>query len=104
MITKKMFCDAIEALQLEYQNNSDLADLLYKHVTDGRVVVRTSPTFEALLDLLENYFSDKEFQMIQWWLFDKVDKFIYDDHGNVTHDLTEKEALYDYLIENMICD
>ena len=49
--------------------------------------------------LLENYFTIEGEDYISWWLYEKVEKKIYDFKGNVLNDLTKIEDLYDYVME-----
>ena len=51
------------------------------------VVARDEENYKYALDL------------IQWWLYDRVQKKVWDADGT-EHDLIEMEALCDYLIEN----
>ena len=101
MITKESFCMAINAILNEHENNSRLETALHNYLLDGHAVVKSSATYEALITLLKRELHDDvEFSTIEWWLFDKVDKYIYDDNHNIIADLTNVEDLYDYLVEN----
>ena len=89
MISKDLFCEAIAAIQKESEENSKLTTALDKYLLNGHAVVKSSATYEMLIKLLQEMFNDKsQYSMIEWWLFDEVDKYIYDEHHNVIADLT----------------
>ncbi len=99
MISKEIFCQAIQAIQSDWEKNRRL-DKLLDDCFDGYVSIKESHSFGMLIEVLKEALHDTN-SLIDWWLFDDVSKFIYDDDGNVTNDLTNVEALYDYLIENI---
>lgn len=102
MISKDMFCKAIAAIQKDRETNEKLTDALDKYLLNGHAVVESSASYEMLIELLKDFFNDNvQYSTIEWWLYDKVDKYIYDEQGNIIADLTTVEALYDYLVENM---
>ena len=49
--------------------------------------------------LLESHFGEEGEEMISWWLYEKVKKYIYNNEGEKIKDLTTIEALYEYLNE-----
>ena len=102
MISKEMFRKVIEAIQKDRDENEKLTTALDKYLLNGHAVVKSSASYEMLLDLIKELFNDKEqYSMLEWWLYDNVDKYIYDEHHNVIADLTTVDALYDYLVESM---
>ena len=102
MISKQKFCEAIAAIQKDSEENDKLSDALDKYLLNGHAIVKSSASYEMLIDLLKDMFNDNhQYSMIEWWLYDKVDKYIYDNNKNVIADLTSVEALYDYLVENL---
>ena len=102
MITKELFCKAMKSIQEEWANKSRLEKALEENLIDGWVTVKSSQTFSMLIDILKELFQDTDkYSTIEWWLFDKVEKKIYNEDNTVLKDVTAVEDLYDYLIENM---
>ena len=102
MISKNMFCKAMHAILSEKANNKNLETALEHYLVDGYATVRDSATFNVLLELLKEEFKDDgQYSTIEWWLFDKVDKKIYNEDNTVRRDLRTVESLYDYLVENL---
>lgn len=100
MISKEMFCGALKAIQADVENNKKLSRAMENYLIENWVEVKHSNSFNMLLELLEYLFHDTE-KMIEWWLWDHVEKKIYDDKNNVIADLTNAEDFYDYLVYNM---
>ena len=102
MISKEMFCQAIAAIQKDSKDNEKLGDALDKYLLNGYAIVKSSASYEMLLILLKDMFNDNnQYSMIEWWLYDKVDKYIYDNDKNIIADLTKVEDLYDYLVQTL---
>lgn len=90
------------ALQSDVENNKKLSRAMEDYLVENFVDIKHSNAFNVLLDLLKELFNDFEYQLIEWWLWDNVDKYIYDDDRNVIADLTRVEDLYDYLTSNIL--
>lgn len=101
MISKEMFCRAMAAIQADAENNKKLSRALENYLVENWVEVKHSSSFNALLDLLKELFHDFDNQLIEWWLWDHVEKKIYDNENNVIADLTSVEDFYDYLVQNI---
>jgi hypothetical protein len=98
MISKEMFCEAIDAIQKEREKSHNLGKALEEYLADSWVIVKESPTFKMLLKMLKELMHD-DVDTIEWWLFEDVEKKIYFDDTFV--DVTKKEDLYDYLVSNI---
>jgi hypothetical protein len=58
----------------------------------------------SLLNLLSILLNDDEkYDMISWWLFESVDKVLYDskEEGKIINDLNKVEDFVDYMIEGI---
>ena len=100
MISKEMFCAAIKSIQNEKARISQAEKALSETLIDGWVIIKEGETVQTLIDLLIDLVGDShKDSMIEWWLFDNVEKYIYNDKKEVIHDLTDVGALYDYLVE-----
>jgi hypothetical protein len=98
ILTKELFCNAIQSIQNEMARIAKAEDALSETLLEGHVIVKESETTQTLIDLLIALTGDEE-SMIEWWLFEKVDKYLYNDEGKVVRDLTDAGELYDYLVE-----
>ena len=56
---------------------------------------------EGVVDLLfREVYSEEQYDLIMWWIYEDVDKYIYDSKtGKMTDDLTKLKDLWKY-IEN----
>ena len=100
MITKEMFCAAIKSIQNEKARISKAESSLSETLIDGWVLFKEGETVQTLIDLLIDLMGDShKDSMIEWWLFDNVEKYIYNDKKEIIHDLTDVGAIYDYLVE-----
>ena len=105
MISKEMFCKALKAIQDERENNKKLEKALEAHLLEGWAVIKSSATYDTLIDLLKELFQDTEqYSTIEWWLFDNCEKVIYNNDKTICADVTKAEDLYDYLIGNTKSD
>ena len=99
-ITKEMFCASLNSIQKEKERMNKSERLLSENLLDGWVVIKEGETLQTLIDLLIDLMEDDhDDSMIEWWLFDNVEKYLYDKAGNIVNDLTTAEALYDYLVD-----
>ena len=53
----------------------------------------------AITILLESYFTTEGEDIFSWWIYESVEKKIYNYDGTVQKDLTKIEDLYEYVME-----
>lgn len=82
----KEFCDRLNTL-------ADLGVDLY----DGPISNATDTLFENWVDSI---LTDEGGDIIYWWMFDDVEKKIYNKEGDVENDVEDITDLYDYLLFN----
>ena len=88
------FSRILHKLQETYQRTSDL----YKLDID---VINFSEKYDVIINILmSEIFNTQQMDLIEWWLYEKVDKYLYDfKTKEKTHDLTKIEDLYNYIME-----
>ena len=94
-----MELNKFKSLLNKIQDNSDIICQLYKLNID---IINFIEKYDSIIWLLmKEIFTENQIDMIEWWLFDGVDKFIYDSETKeVIYDLTEIDNLYEYINKN----
>lgn len=94
MITKKEFINAIEAIQVYNQDKRNVSKILCK---ENWGIVDFACKIEAeLIKSLQKHLDDKD-DLINWWLFENVEKIIYCTETGKKYQLQKVENLYYYL-------
>ncbi len=97
MVTKEQFVKRMQLIQNFHSEQDTLATLMEK-LTDGYCV----PTIgNYLVDEIINIISEdlgikEKDDWIGWWLYEDVDKFIYDGETKIS--VKTLEELYDFLV------
>lgn len=96
VITKELFCKIIASIQKQEKIENDFCSAL-DTIIDGHFVGNLSATIlGSLMELLEFNLNDKN-QLISWWLYENVEKKIYE--GEKEYKVDTPELLYYYLIK-----
>lgn len=77
------------------KKDSERSDKLYKLGID--TINFNDELHQAITLLLRTYYSRDGEDMISWWMWENVEKFVYDSAGNKTDDLTKIEDLWEYV-------
>ena len=104
MITKELFVNTMDTIQKEWEKTNRF-DTALREICDGYpIVMLGSGYLNALLSILNAYFDDKN-DLVSWWLFEKVEKKIWETDAitgeKVEYDVSTPEALYNYLSKNV---
>lgn len=102
MLPKELFISSLQKIQEQRARISELDTALEK-MCDGYVCFDKDNLYlSALLDLLKHTMDDR-YDYIDWWLYEAPDAgytiWWKEDGKEVSVDLTEASALYDYLVE-----
>lgn len=98
MISKELFVKTLNNIQEQRAKNEKVGKAL-EEVCDSWVVFGTKDLYlESLLELLEAVFEDEDNQLIQWWLYEGVEKVVWFNDDRPAVDLSTPEALYDFLV------
>lgn len=103
MLPKELFISSLQKIQEQRARISELDTALEK-MCDGYVCFDKDNLYlSALLDLLK-YTMDDRYDNISWWLYEAPDAgytiWWKEDGKEVSVDLTEPGALYDFLAQN----
>ena len=91
-MTLKTFTEFLNKLQKVNKRTSDLYNLNVDLIdfTDG---------FNNIISLmLEEIFNELQVDIIEWWLYEDVEKHLFNEEGKMTDDLTKIEDLYNYIL------
>lgn len=97
MLSKENFIKAIEAIQKDDAARCTLEKTL-EQFSDSWVIFKPSQSEKILLYILEDTMNDPD-NIISWWLYEDVEKVIYNADNTVYKDVSSVDQLYDYLVE-----
>lgn len=97
VISKELFCKAIQLLQEQEAIDDEFGQALQK-VGNGHFVFGTENKYrEALLLVLKAGLND-QYDYIDWWLYEGAPDYkVWSEDESREWDLTEPEALYDFI-------
>lgn len=101
MLTRKTFVNAIEKIK-KHEELMDRANAIFREFGDFRPSLDFGNLhLQALLDVLKEAMND-EGDYISWWLYENVEHVVTweEDGQEIVRDLTDVNALYDFLVEN----
>lgn len=82
-------------LILKLQTTSERDQEIYKLGVD---LINFTDDYHSIIDvLLKTYYSEEGEDIISWWLYEDVEKKIYNKKGEVIEDLTSIESLWEYV-------
>lgn len=103
MLTKELFLSSIEKIRQQEARVEEFNKALGKMCSGFPGFDSDNLFLIALRDLLKHDMQD-EYDYIDWWLYEAPDAGYtvwWDEDGEeVSVDLTEPEALYDFLVQN----
>lgn len=82
-------------LILKLQTTSERDQEIYKLGVD--LINFTDDYHSIIAVLLKTYYSEEGEDIISWWLYEDVEKKIYNKKGEVIEDLTSIESLWEYV-------
>lgn len=97
VISKELFCKAIRLLQEQEAIDNEFGRALQK-VGNGHFVFGTENKYrEALLMVLKDGLND-QYDYTDWWLYEGAPDYkVWSEDESREWDLTEPEALYDFI-------
>lgn len=101
MLTRKTFVDAISKIQ-KHEELMERLDSVCREFGSFRPSLDFGNLhLQALLEVLKEAMDDK-YDYISWWLYDGSDHVVSwtEDGQDVSVDLTDVNALYDFFTEN----
>ena len=103
MIDKELFIKSIKEIQ-EFCEEQEVLDTLIEKISDGFPVTTIGNNLvTSLIDVISSYFTSLKSVkgLIEWWLYEKVDKVLYIDSIEIS--VRTLEELYDFLISECNC-
>lgn len=98
MITKKLFCEILENIQLQNSIDEQVSKSL-ETISDTWVMINSNnKIYKVLFTLLEEVMNDNG-DWISWWLYEDVDKVVTFNNGEKIIVKTP-EQLYDFLVKD----
>ena len=95
-MTKEQFIKRMSLIQ-NFHSEQKTLSVLIKKITDGYPVVTIGDyIINELLDMIEEDLHIKDKDLLSWWLYEDVDKVIYDNEKEIS--VRTLEELYDYII------
>ena len=97
-ITKEQFVKRIQLIQ-NFHSEQETLGVLINKITDGYPIVTIGNyLITEMIDMIEENLGHKD--MLEWWLYEDVEKIIYNLDNTVFADVTKIEDLYDYMTNN----
>lgn len=98
VISKESFCKVMGYIKEQQEIDEKVGQAL-ELVCDNMIVYGTENGYlKALVKILKELFDDRS-DIIEWWLYEDVEKNIYYDNKTINVETADK--LYDFLIEDM---
>ena len=100
-MTKEQFIKRISLIQ-NFHSEQDTLSVLIDKITDGNNIVNFGDylIFE-IIDMINEDMKIEDKELISWWLYEDVDKVIYDgEYGEIGINVKTVERLYDYINTN----
>ena len=95
-MTKEQFVKRMGLIQ-NFASEQETLGVMIDKITDGHAVVTIGDyLIREIINIMEEELNC--FNMIEWWLYENVEKIIYNTDGTVFADVTEVENLYEYLL------
>lgn len=101
MISKETFIKVIEHIQAQERINDQFSEAL-DLVCEGWSLYGLKDKYKDALFLVLKEALDDKYDYISWWLYEAADYIVYEkvNDKEKEYDLTQPEALYDFLIHN----
>lgn len=97
-MTKEQFIKRIGLIQ-NFISEQETLGVLIDKITDGYPVVTIGDyLIREMINMIEEDLEHKD--ILEWWLFEEVEKLIYDENMNVIANITKLEDLYNYMVNN----
>jgi len=104
MITKENFIKRMELIQ-NFHSEQDTMQVLINKITDGYSIVTVGDyIINEMIKMIAESFDSNDSILIDdylgWWLYEDVDKVIYESDGSKEYSVRTLDELYNYLANN----
>ncbi len=95
-MTKEQFIKRMNLIQ-NFQSEQQTLSVLIEKITDGYNIVTIGDYLvDEIINMIEEDLGYND--ILAWWLYEDVDKVIYDNEEEIS--VRTLEELYDYMIKN----
>ena len=99
MLNKDQFIKRMSLIQ-NFHSQQETLSVLIDKITDGySVPIIGNCLVNELIDSIHGSLEISDEDLLKWWLYEDVDKVIYDTVNNVEISVRTLEELYDYIVE-----
>jgi hypothetical protein len=99
-LTKRQFVKIIKLMQNFHSEQETLGVLINKITDCNPVVIMGDNLIDGIINILNEIFCCENDNIIGWWLYEPVEKVIYDgEYGEREISVRTPEELYDYLVK-----
>lgn len=100
-MNKEQFIKLMSLIQ-NYQSEQETLSALIKKLTDDYpIVIMGDDLIDGIINTLTDILYIEDEDLISWWLYEDVDKVIYDGkYGENEISVRTLEELYDYIVKN----
>jgi len=96
-MNKETFVKCMQQIQNFYSQQEILSDAIEK-ISDGYCVFTIgNQLVDIILDLINKNLNIKDDLLLGWWLYEDVDKIIYDERRAIS--VKTLDELYNYIIQ-----
>ena len=104
MMSKQEFVRRMRLIQ-NFRSEQETLSLLVDKITDGMSIVTIGDyLIMEIADMIEESLDLKDDELLDWWLYEDVEKVIYDTVNNVEISVRTLEELYDYTLSCKVGD
>ena len=101
-MTKELFIKIMNNIEKEKKRRDKISSVLEEDIIDGWAVFKETYADKNVKLLLEDIFTKEGFEIIEWWLFEDVEKVITYKEDNKEINVEDVSDLYDFLDENYL--
>jgi len=99
IVTKEQFNKRMELIQ-NFHSEQETLQVLIDKLTDGYSVVDMGNYLvEELVNIITEELHIKDKDLLFWWLYEDVEKIIYDENKKPLYNVKTLDGLYDYIVK-----
>lgn len=95
-ISRDRFTQSIREIQTFNKNLEDLETILGTELIESPIFNNVALITDSLVNAMSNY-NEATIDLINWWLYEDVDKIIYEDDKEIS--VKTIDELYNYMVE-----
>ena len=96
MLSKELFIKRMSLIQNFHSEQETLSVLIEKVIDGWAVITMGNYLVDTIVEMLNEALNIKDENLLFWWLYEDVDKVIYDGDKEIS--VRTLEELYDYIV------